>query len=259
MQALSTVGSGVLGGVSGGAGGAIAGGGKKGGAPPPPDYVGAAERTGQQNRPDQTNAFGSTSTWGVGPDGRPTQTSSFGGPMAGAMTGLEGQFAQANATPMDNGAQARQHAEDAIYGRSTSRLDPRFAQAGQALDANLANSGLSPGDASYDASKANFSREKTDAYQQAQYGAITGGGQEASRQQAMDFNSRMMPLQALQGMQGLSGQAGVNPGANYLAAAGMQGQYGLDAQQMQNQAMADYWKGITGLAGAGAKAAGGAG
>lgn len=233
-------------------------GGKKGGdAPPPPDYVGAAEKTGMQNRPNQTNAFGATSTWGVGPDGRPTQTSSFGGPLGEAASGLENQFAQANANPLDTGAQARQHAEDAIYGRETSRLDPRFAQAGQSLDASLANSGLTPGDTSYDASKMNFERSRNDAYQQAQYGAITGGGAEGQRAQQMDFASRMMPLQALQGLGGLSGQASFNPGANYLAAAGMQGQYGLDATQMQNQAMADYWKGITGLAGAGAKAAGG--
>ena len=84
-----------------------------------------------------------------------------------------------------------------------------------------------------------------------------GGGQEAQRQQQMDLQSRMAPLQGMQGLQALLRMPGFQAGPNYLAAAGMQGQYGLDATQMNNQAQADYWQGLMQLANAGARASGG--
>src|SRR3954469_12048715 len=231
-------------------------GGKKGSdAPPPPDYKGAAEATGRENRPNQYTPFAST-TWTTGPDGRPVQTTGLAPGLQGAMTGMQGQLSGAWGSPLDTGAQARDRAEGAIYGRETSRLDPQFAQREQTMNASLANQGLDPGSAAATATRDQFGRDRNDAYQQAQYGAITGGGAEASRQQAMDLQSRMAPLQGMAGLRSLMAMPGFQPGANFLAAAGMQGQYGLDATQMQNQAQADYWQGLMGLAGAGAGAIG---
>src|SRR5437868_3994436 len=122
-------------------GGAFGG---KGGAPAPPDFSRAATA-------EQTNAFGAKSGWTHTEDPMPdwvknpsvfntakaeqwkaqhpgtwSQNQSFGGPLGDAVQGLEGQFAQANANPLDNGQQARQHAQDAIYGQETSRLDPMW-------------------------------------------------------------------------------------------------------------------------------------
>lgn len=77
--------------------------------------------------------------------------------------------------------QARQNAEDAIYGRSASRLDPQWEQRTAQKEAQLAARGLRPGDKAYDQAMENMGRERTDAYQQATYGSIMGGGQEASR------------------------------------------------------------------------------
>src|SRR5256885_5231983 len=115
--------------ASGGAGGAMMGGGqtasKKGAAPPPPDYKGAAEATGQQNRPNQATPFASSS-WTTGPDGRPMQTTSLAPEMQGAMSGMQGQLSGAWGTPLDNGATARTNAENAIYGQEASRLDPQW-------------------------------------------------------------------------------------------------------------------------------------
>jgi hypothetical protein len=246
-MSLEAIGSGVLGGVSGGAGGAIAGGGKKGGADPMPDYKGAAEATGRENRPNQYTPFASTQ-WTTGPDGRPVQTTGLAPGMQGAMTGMQGQLSSAWGTPLDTGAQARDRAENAIYGREASRLDPMWQQREQGMNASLANQGLDPGSAAAQATRDQFGRARNDAYQQAQYGAITGGGQEASRQQAMDLQSRMAPLQGMAGLRSLMQMPGFQPGANYLAAAGMQGQYQLGSKELQNQAMADYWNGITGMA-----------
>lgn len=231
-------------------------GGKKGeDAPPPPDYKGAAEATGQQNRPNQYTPFGST-TWSTGPDGRPVQTTGVSEGMQGAMNGMQGQLSSAWSSPLDNGGQARDRAENAIYGRETARLDPQFAQREQAMNAQLANQGLAPGSSAATAMQGQFGRDRNDAYSTAQQQAIMGGGAEASRQQAMDINARMAPMQGLQGLQQLLHMPGFQPGANYLAAAGMQGQYGLDATQMKNQSQADYWKGLTGLGAAGIGMAG---
>jgi hypothetical protein len=74
---------------------------------------------------------------------------------------------------------ARQQAIDATYSQATSRLDPRFATAGSQLDTRLANQGLSANSAAYQNAQDQFGREKTDAYNQAQYSAI-GAGEDAA-------------------------------------------------------------------------------
>ncbi len=91
--------------------------------------------------------------------------------------------------------QARQNAEDAIYGRSTSRLDPQWEQRTSQKEAQLAAQGLRPGDKAYDQAMENMGRERTDAYQQAQYGSIMGGGQEASRTVDMQRAGREQDMQ----------------------------------------------------------------
>jgi hypothetical protein len=77
--------------------------------------------------------------------------------------------------------EARQNAEDAIYGRSTSRLDPQWEQRSDQMEAKMVAQGLRPGDKAYDQAMENMGRERNDAYQAAQYESIMGGGQEASR------------------------------------------------------------------------------
>lgn len=88
---------------------------------------------------------------------------------------------------VDRGENYRQQAEDALYGRRTSRLDPMFDQRQQALEIKLANQGLSAGDEAYDDAMANFGRERTDAYDAAMQESIMGGGAEASRMLDMDL------------------------------------------------------------------------
>lgn len=161
-----------------------------------------------QNRPDQANAFGASVNWTTGPDGRPVQVQSLGGPLGGTESELQKQLLGANSTPLDNGAQARNSAENAIYGRETSRLDPQFNQAQEQMTTSLANQGLDPSSQAGSAQVGNFNRAKDDAYTSALQQAIMGGGQEASRQQQMDINSRMQPEQALSGLAALTQQPG---------------------------------------------------
>lgn len=83
----------------------------------------------------------------------------------------------------------RNEAEDALYDRSSSRLDTRFGQSDEAMEVKLAGQGLAPGDQAYDAAMKNYSDSKNDAYSSAQNDAITFGGAEASRNFGMDLSA----------------------------------------------------------------------
>lgn len=76
----------------------------------------------------------------------------------------------------------RQRAEDAIYQRISSRLDPMWDQRQEALDVRLRNQGLNPGTEAYDRAMQEFERSRTDAYQTAINESITGGGAESQLQ-----------------------------------------------------------------------------
>ena len=69
----------------------------------------------------------------------------------------------------------RQRAEDDAYGRSTSRLDPRFAEQRATMETQMANRGLRAGDSAYDKAMGNFGRTENDAYEQARMGATSEG------------------------------------------------------------------------------------
>lgn len=80
----------------------------------------------------------------------------------------------------DFGGEA-QRAQDAVYKQAQSRLDPRFEQEQRALGAQLAGKGVSENSEAYRRAMDQFTRQKTDAYNQAQYSGIEAGGREQSR------------------------------------------------------------------------------
>ena len=144
----------------------------------------------------------------------------------------------------------RNQAEEALYSRAASRLDPQWEQEQQAVESRLWNQGLRPGDEAYDAAMGNFQRARTDAYDRATQQAIIGGGQEAERQFGMGLTRRQQALsEALQrrgwslneinaaisgqqvGMPGMPGftRAGAAQPTQYLPAA--QSQYGAELDQ----------------------------
>jgi hypothetical protein len=109
-----------------------------------------------------------------------------GGPLTNNVTpaNLAGGFDRGGfqAIPgADNFLQERQNAEDALYKRATSRLDPQYGQAETALDTKLRNQGFQAGDTGADAAKFSFNQGKTDAYGQARNDAIVGGSAEQDR------------------------------------------------------------------------------
>lgn len=78
---------------------------------------------------------------------------------------------------------ARDRAEEALYGRATSRLDRRMQEGREAKELSLLNQGLRPGDQAYDRAMQDFTEGETDAYNQAMYSSIIGGGKEATSEQ----------------------------------------------------------------------------
>lgn len=132
--------------------------------------------------------------------------------------------------------QSRQRAEDAIYKSSTSRLDPQWNQRQAQMEAQLANKGITAGSSAYTKAMDDFNRQKTDAYQQASMGAITGGGAEAQRNQGMDMALRQQQVGEI-GQQGQFGnQAAQQAWMQSLGGAqfGQQQQQQSYNQQMQS-------------------------
>lgn len=82
-----------------------------------------------------------------------------------------------------------EEAGDALYNRATSRLDPRWEQKTEQMESQLRNQGLRPGDEAYDNAMQELSFQETDAYNQAQYQASIGAGQEGQRMQGMDIGA----------------------------------------------------------------------
>lgn len=217
------------------AGGAA--GGKGSGGPSSPDFS-AAARTA-------TNTPFAGDSYSKNADGSYTHNVGLNGPLAGANQNLQDQFAKGWGTPLDNGADARQHAEDAIYQRETSRLDPMWNNREQSNRTQLEQQGIDPNSAAGKTSMDTLGRSRNDAYSSALHDAIMGGGQEATRQQGMDLQSRLAPLMGMQGLQGLTQL----PGNQLLPAAIAQYQGGLQKYGIDQQGKNSTMGGLTGLGG----------
>jgi len=106
------------------------------------------------------------------------------------MADLPGGVGSVGTSQYDQGHdQYRNEAENALFDRSSKRLDTRFGQDSKALEVKLASQGLAAGDQAYDAAMENFNNSRNDAYSSAQNDAITMGGAEASRNFGMDLSA----------------------------------------------------------------------
>lgn len=88
----------------------------------------------------------------------------------------------------------RDAAEQAVYERATSRLDPYWEQQTSRQENQLWNQGLRPGDEAWDTAMGNMGRARTDAYQSAMNEAIMAGGREAERNFGMDMARRQQAV-----------------------------------------------------------------
>jgi hypothetical protein len=97
-----------------------------------------------------------------------------GGPGQTGQVQTNLNYSNAPAVSTDFNNLTRQ-AQDAVYNQAASRLDPQFANAQHDLDAKLANQGVVQGSEAYQRAQDEFSRQKNDAYNQANYSAIGAG------------------------------------------------------------------------------------
>lgn len=242
------------------------GGGKKN-MPAPQDFQGANAEQTKANRPDQTNAFGTSTHWTQNPDGTYSQTSTFGGGLGQANEQLQNQAAASTAQPLDfsglpqvqYGQDAFKTASDAAYNQETSRLDPMWNQREEAERSRLANQGLDPSSEAFQKAMSDFGRGRNDAYQGAINNSI-GLGQSAANQmfgQSMAAHNqgllemmkqRETPLQELGQLGQFTGQSGFNSDQG-LQAAGMQGAQDWQRYIQEMQQQADIGGGIGGLIG----------
>lgn len=257
------------------------------------DLIGEQTRA---NRPDQFTPYGST-TWEDLGGGRWRQTQTLPETQQQALEsqqrvglgrselaeGLLGraedefgapiQWEAMEANEVLPSGDVRSEAEEALYGRSASRLDPMWEQREERLYNQLWNQGLRPGDAAWDTAMGNLGRERTDAYQTAMSEAQIFGGQEAERSFGMDFRRRQQAIAEELQRRGaslneinaiLTGQQVAAPGMpafqrasaapppDLMGAMGMGANSALqqyNAQQMQDQGL---YSGLAGLASAAA-------
>lgn len=129
----------------------------------------------------------------------------------------------------------RQRAEDAMYSKAESRLSPRFAQQREAMEVKLRNQGLGPEDQAYKAQMSGIDQQETDAYDQAQWGAIDAGKGEAQQSFAQDVTARNQGTSEADRMGGFGNQAAEQAFQQQFQAN--QGNYG-QAMQGSNYANA---------------------
>ena len=177
---------------------------------------------------------------GTAPDGTPQYTATttlspeqqsmldienqIGAQLLGTGQNLLGRVGESTATPFSMGAfgaapqvddAARQKVEDALYGRATSRLDPRWDQDQTRLETKLANQGFSLDSEGYGQAMDDFSRQRTDAYDQARLGAESQAISEQNRLFGLESTARQnaiqeallergQPLQEIQALLGTS-------------------------------------------------------
>lgn len=190
---------------------------------------------------------------------------------------LQGQMQDQMQTPMDWGAlpalpdanAIRGQAVKATYDQQAQMLDPQWSQAQDKMRTQLLNEGLDPSSAAYQNQTQSFNNQKQQAYQGAMDSSIGSGAQAAqqafsmglgTRQQAIseDQTKRMQPLNemnALMGGQQVSmpqfpgfSQAGQAQAPQYLSAAGMQGNFDLQNEQLTQSEWADAIQGFGSLA-----------
>lgn len=147
----------------------------------------------------------------------------------------------------------RQGVEDAMYGRSTSRLDPQFERSDRALATKLANMGITMGSEAWNQAMDQAGRTRNDAYSTARADAIAAGGSEQSRLFGLGMALRNQPInEATALMSGgqvsvpqfaAPGQAGVAP-VDYSGQVAAQ--YGAQSQAAQ-QNQQNWMNGLFGL------------
>lgn len=84
----------------------------------------------------------------------------------------------------------RERAEESIYNKARSRLEPQFDSKRKALEIQMRNQGIGPEDEVWKSRMQGLGQQETDAYGQAQYDAVSGGRAEAGQMFGQDVTRR---------------------------------------------------------------------
>lgn len=157
-------------------------------------------------------------------------------------TGPNLQTDVANAGPIQHSvgpndlAADGQRVADSVYDQAASRLDPQFKNQQSDFDARMAAQGIPVGSAAYNRQADQNARDKTDAYNDANYRAIQAGGAEQSRLFGLDLQKGQFANQAQDqqytqnaGDATFHNQAGQQGFQDTLAGAGFNNQAGAQA------------------------------
>lgn len=125
-----------------------------------------------------------------------------------------------------------QEAEDAIYGRFSSRMEPKFQEQEDASRARMYAQGLREGDQAFGREMDDLSQQQNDARQQAQYQATIGAGEEASRMYGMDSATRAQQFGERQGTGAFYNQAADQSFRQNLGAGGQQFSEGMSVANL---------------------------
>lgn len=137
------------------------------------------------------------------------------------------------ANDLDPSQRYSDDAENAIYGKFSSRMEPQFQQDSERLRTQLYNSGLKEGDEAYDREMQKLRQSQGDQRQQAQYQATIGAGAEASRMFGMDATAGAQEFQQGMAARGQAGQEQLAFGQNRFAEGMQQAGYQNTARQQQ--------------------------
>lgn len=114
-------------------------------------------------------------------------------------------FDSAPDMPQANEA-TRQNVSNAVYDRATARLDPRFQQSQDNLDAKLAAQGITQGSPAYDRAMQNMSMERNDAYSSAQNDAEIGSADAMSKLFSQQLAARQQGVGETQAIRDQTGK-----------------------------------------------------
>lgn len=130
----------------------------------------------RNNRPDQSDQFGNTSSWGVDPNtGQWVQKTG-----AGTLSTAGQKTATDIFSGLNDGVNSdpRKTIQNAIYSNLTNGLDAQYTQQKSDLQQQLVNSGNGPGTPLFDKEMNNFENQFQSQRTLAQNQAIQGSGQE---------------------------------------------------------------------------------
>lgn len=149
-------------------------------------------------------------------------------------------FSQLSKLPgIDDFSTDAQNYRNNAYQQATSRLDPQWQQQQQQLASTLAAKGVTEGSAAYTKAMDDFARQKTDAYNQANYSSYAAGGDEQSRLFGLALSGRQQGASEAeaQGQFANTAQAQANSQNQQQAAFGNTAQGQAFSQGQQNAAL----------------------